>query len=116
MKLSFSKKIIGLVIGIVFVVSGATFGITYYLVSKDSDAQSLKEVGTLAESVQTSLEDLKEKISTVAYLLASREDVASAIKKKDTAFLQKLGEEVMKKTEPVAIPRRLATVSPARST
>ena len=102
MKLSFSKKIFGLLIGIVLVVSGSVLGTTHYLVSlvsKNSEAQLLKEVDIFAESVQASLDDYKEKLSSVAYLLASREDVASAIKKKDTPFLQKIGEEIAKKTD-----------------
>ncbi len=97
MKLSLSKKIIGLVIVTVFVVSGAIFGITYFFVSRDSDEQSQREVGMSAEAVQGNLDGLKEKIMTAASLMASRPDVASAIEKKDTLYLQRLSKEIMTK-------------------
>lgn len=96
-KLSFSGKIIGLIIVAVIVVSGAIFGSTYYFVSREFNKQAQEGITTHADSVQSSLDKLKEKITGVAYLVASRPDVASAIENKDTAFLQQLGKEVMHK-------------------
>jgi len=97
MKLSFSGKIIGLIIVAVIVVSGAIFGSTYYFVSREFKQQAQEDITTCADSVQSSLDKLKEKITGVAYLVASRPDVASAIENKDTAFLQQLGKEIMQK-------------------
>ncbi len=97
MKLSFSGKIIGLIIVAVIVVGGAIFGSTYYFVSREFNKQAQEDITTRADSVQSSLDKLKEKITGVAYLVASRPDVASAIENKDTALLQQLGKEVMHK-------------------
>ena len=99
MKLTLSKRIIGLVIVVVCIVSGATFGTTYFFVSKDSDEQSQREVGISAEAVQESLEDIKEKVMAAASQVALRIDVASAIEKKDVLFLQQLGKEIITKSK-----------------
>jgi methyl-accepting chemotaxis protein len=99
MKLSFSGKIIGLIVVAVSVVSLSIFGMTYYVVSKEFDAQSQKEVLTAADGVQAVLENLKEKALGVAYLTATRADVASALANKDSAFLQEFGASVMKNNQ-----------------
>jgi len=98
MKLTLSKRIIGLVIVAVCIVSGATFGTTYFFVSKDSDEQSQREVAISAEAIQESLEGIKERIIAAASQVALRLDVASAIEKKDALFLQQLGKEIITKS------------------
>jgi methyl-accepting chemotaxis protein len=99
MKLRLSKRIIGLVVAVVCIVSGATFGTTYFFVSKDSDEQSQREVGISAEAIQESLEGIKEKVMAAASQVALRLDVASAIEKKDVLFLQQLGKEIITKSK-----------------
>jgi hypothetical protein len=97
MKISFLKKIIGLIIAIVLIVSGATFGISYYLLSRDSDQQLQKEVTRISESVQENVDASKGGVLALAYLIASRPDVATAIRKRDSSSLQKVGREMMEK-------------------
>jgi methyl-accepting chemotaxis protein len=99
MKLTLSRRIIGLVIVVVCIVSGVTFGTTYFFVSKDSDEQSQREVGISAEAIQESLEGIKEKATATASQVASRLDVASAIEKKDAVFLQQLGKEIITRSK-----------------
>jgi len=99
MKLTLSKRIIGLVIVVVCIVSGATFATTYFFVSKDSEEQSQKEVRISTEAIQESLEGIKEKVMAVASQVTLRLDVASAIEKKDALFLQQLGKEIITKSK-----------------
>ena len=98
MKLSFSGKIIGLILVTVTIVSLSIFGVTFYVTNKEFDKQSQKEVLTAADGVQGFLENLKGKVLGVAYLTASRSDVASALESKDANFLQGFGADVMKKS------------------
>ncbi len=98
MKLSFSGKIVGLIVLSVLIISISIFGLTYYQTMRGLDEQSQNEVLMRAEAVQAYLEDLKEKAAGIAYLIATRPDVASAIKSGDAAHLQRTGEEILKKT------------------
>ena len=96
MKLSFSGKIIGLIIVTVTIVSLSIFGVTLYVTNKEFDKQSQNEALTSADAVQAFLENTREKAMGFAHLTASRADVVSALENKDAAFLQGVGAEVMK--------------------
>jgi methyl-accepting chemotaxis protein len=95
MRLSLSRKIIGVVILSVFVGSMAVFmAVTFMLGGYDDQAQ--RDVKNLAGAVQAQLDNLGEKVKGAAYLMAVREDVAAAIEKGDTRFLQQAGKELVK--------------------
>jgi methyl-accepting chemotaxis protein len=97
MKWSFSMKVVGLVLVTVLVLSGTIFGLTYYFVSTGFEEQTQKEISFLSTSVQSILDDYRNKVSDVGHLLAIRPDVAKAIESKDTAFLQRVSKDVVNK-------------------
>ena len=96
-KISFSGKIIGLVVMAVVLVSGATFLSTYYLMTGGFNDQTQKEITKLSEAVQNHLDGKVARLTTAARQVASRPDVAQAVEKKDTAYLQQVGREMVKK-------------------
>jgi methyl-accepting chemotaxis protein len=93
--LSLTGKIIGLVIMTVLVVGGATFGSSFYFLSKGYDEQAEKDIATTSKMIQTNFNDLKDKVKAATAAFADRPDIASAVEKKDTALLQKLGKSFM---------------------
>ena len=90
--LSLTGKIIGLIIMTVLIVGGATFGSAFYFLSKGYDEQAEKEIAMTSKMIQANFDDLKEKVKGLCRLLAGRPDVAAAVEKKDTAYLQNLGK------------------------
>ena len=78
MNLSFSMKVVGLVLVTVLFLSGTIFGLTYYFVSKGFEDQAQKEISLLSTSVQAILDDCRDKVMGVAHSLAIRPDVAKA--------------------------------------
>ena len=97
MKLSFSKKLIGLVLVTVLVLSGTLFGFTYYFVAEGVDAEILKEMRRLSNSVQMVMEDYRDRAAVVGHFIAIRPEVARAIEAQDTAFLRKVAKEAVGK-------------------
>ena len=96
MKLSFSGKIIGLILITVTIISVSIFGVTFYMTYKEFDKQSQNEALTSADAVQAFLENTKEKAMGFAQLTAARSDVVTALENKDAAYLQGIGADVMK--------------------
>ena len=92
---SLTGKIIGLIIVTVLIVGGATFGSAFYFLSKGYDEQAEKEVSMTSQMIQVNFNDLKEKVKGSAASFAGRPDVAAAVEKKDTAYLQNLGKALM---------------------
>ncbi len=97
-KMSFTKKVIALVVVSGFVTSASIFGITYYFASAGFQDQSQAELAKLADLVSGQMKETGLKLGITASLLASRRDVADAIEKKDSAFLQKMGKQIMSKS------------------
>jgi methyl-accepting chemotaxis protein len=93
---SLSTKIIGLVITAVFTVGVCVFASSYCFVNQGFNDQTQQDVGRLADAVQLHFDDVTAKMAAVAQLTAARKDVAEAITKGDTAYVQKLGKEVMR--------------------
>lgn len=93
--MSLSGKIIGLIIMTVLIVGGATFGSAFYFLSKGYDEQAEKEVAMTSRMIQVNFNDLKEKVKGSAASFAGRPDVAAAMEKKDTAYLQNLSKALM---------------------
>ena len=95
-KVSLSTKIIGLVVTAVFTVGACLFASTYYFVDKGFQDQTQQEIGRQADAVQLHFDSITARMLTAAKLTASRKDLAEAIEKGDSAFIQKLGKEVMR--------------------
>ncbi len=92
---SLAGKIIGLVIMTVLIVGGATFTSAFFFLSKGYDEQAEKEVAMTSRMIQVNFDDLKEKVKGSAASFAGRPDVVTAVEKKDTAYLQKVGKTLM---------------------
>ena len=95
-KMSLSAKIIGLVVTAVFTVGACLFASTYYFVDKGFQDQTQQEIARQADAVQIHFDSITARMSAAAKLTASRKVLAEAIEKGDTAFVQKLGKEVMR--------------------
>ncbi|MGA2227991.1 MAG: methyl-accepting chemotaxis protein [Syntrophobacteraceae bacterium] len=94
-RISFSGKIVALVVFTVIVVGAAAFGSAYYFFSKSFDEQAEKRIDLTSTAVQGTLDDLADKVKKHALSFSTRPDLAEAIEKKDTKRLQKLGKELM---------------------
>ena len=95
-KVSLSTKIIGLVVTAVFTVGACLFASTYYFVDKGFQDQTQQEIARQADAVQLHFDSITARMAAAAKLTASRRVLAEAIEKGDTAFVQKLGKEVMR--------------------
>ncbi len=94
-RISFSGKIVGLVLFTVIVVGGTTFASAYYFFSRSFDEQAEKRIDLTSKAVQGTLDDLLDKIRKHAVSFSTRPELAEAIERKDTKLLQKLGKELM---------------------
>ena len=94
-RISFSGKIVALVVFTVIVVGAAAFGSAYYFFSKSFDEQAEKRIDLTSTAVQGTLDDLADKVKKHALSFSTRPDLAEAIERKDTKRLQKLGKELM---------------------
>lgn len=81
----------------ILLLGGTTFLLTYHFVSKGFEENIQKELLLTANSVQTVLDDWKEKAAIISFALASRPDVAQAIQAKDTPYLQKVAKGAIEK-------------------
>jgi len=95
-KASMSTKIVGLVVTAVMTVGACVFASSYYFVNKGFNDQTQQDVRRLADAVQLHFDEVTAKMAAVAQLTAARKDLAEAIAKGDTAYVQKLGKEVMR--------------------
>jgi len=95
-KVSLSTKIIGLVVTAVFTVGACLFASTYYFVDKGFQDQTQQEIARQADAVQIHFDSITARMAAAAKLTASRKVLAEAIEKGDTAFVQRLGKEVMR--------------------
>jgi methyl-accepting chemotaxis protein len=94
-RISFSGKIVALVVFTVIVVGAAAFGSAYYFFSKSFDEQAEERIDLTSTAVQGTLDDLADKVKKHALSFSTRPDLAEAIETKDTKRLQKLGKELM---------------------
>ncbi len=104
MKLSLSGKFIGLVVLAVLLISSGCFLSTYVLTIRGSSENMRREVGRVAEAVQIQLDSTGSKMTIVAQATALRPDVVQAVEKTDSAYLQRVGKEIMRKTGAEFIP------------
>lgn len=94
---SFLSKL-GLVLAISFtIVCGAILGSTFFLMRGSQEKQAGQELKALSDSVEQSLNALKERSASVCYLLSSRVDVASGIEIETLPFFEGLTKDIGKK-------------------
>lgn len=94
-KVPITGKIIGLVVLTVIVVGGATFGFSYYFLSKGFDGQAEREVTAASAAVQAVVDDTLDRIRKNAVSFASRKDLAEAVAARDTAALKSIAKMLM---------------------
>jgi methyl-accepting chemotaxis protein len=92
---SLKGKIIGLIIMTVLIVGGATFGSSFYFLSKGYDEQAERDIAMTSRMIQNNFDDLKQRVKTATTAIAERPDVATAMEKKDAAYLQNLSKTYM---------------------
>ena len=85
-------KIVCLIVLTALIVGGAAFGSALYFLSRGYDEQAESGIALTAGMVQAKLADMQENVRSSAASLAGRPDVATAIEKRDTAYLQNLGK------------------------
>ncbi|MEN6439145.1 MAG: methyl-accepting chemotaxis protein [Syntrophobacter sp.] len=94
-RISFSGKIIGLVLLVVLVVGSVTVGAAYYFFVKGLNEQAQEGIGQTATGVQGALDEILDRVKRHAVSFSTRPDLAEAIEKRDTKALQQLGKILM---------------------
>jgi methyl-accepting chemotaxis protein len=92
---SLSAKIVGIVVVSVVVVGLTLTVCTWYFLNKSYNDESRGEISRLAGLVQSYVTAEAQKLASGAQMTAARKELAEAIEKGDTAFVQKLGKSVM---------------------
>ena len=95
MKLTLSKRIIGAVIISVLVGSTSAIISSFFLM-RGFDEQAQKDVEQYSRAVQSQLDNMQDKAREAAHAVAGRPDVAQAVKRGDTAYVQKVAKEILK--------------------
>jgi methyl-accepting chemotaxis protein len=95
MKLTLSKRIIGAVIISVLVGSTSAIISSFFLM-RGFDEQAQKDVEQYSQAVQSQMESMQDKSREAAHAVAGRPDVAQAVKRGDTAYVQKVAKEILK--------------------
>jgi methyl-accepting chemotaxis protein len=95
MKLTLSKRIIGAVIISVLVGSTSAIISSFFLM-RGFDEQAQKDVEQYSQAVQSQLDAMQDKAREAAHAVAARPDVAQAVKRGDTAYIQKVAKEILK--------------------
>ena len=95
MKLTLSKRIIGAVIISVLVGSTSAIISSFFLM-RGFDEQAQKDVEQYSQAVQSQLDNMQDKAREAAHAVAGRPDVAEAVKRGDTAYIQKVAKEILK--------------------
>ena len=93
-RISFTGRMVGLILLTVLVVGGATFCSSYYFFTKSFDEQAEQRIDLAAAAVQGTLDDLSDKLKRLAVSFSTRPDVAEAVDRQDTKRLQSLGKEM----------------------
>ncbi|MGE5799401.1 MAG: cache domain-containing protein, partial [Syntrophaceae bacterium] len=95
-KLSLSAKIVGIVVVAVVVVGATLTACTWYFLNKIYNEESRGEISRMVGLVQAHVADEAHKLESAAQMTAARKDLAEAIEKGDTAFVQKTGKEILR--------------------
>jgi len=94
-RMSFSGKIIGLVVLVVLIVGSVTVGASYYFFSKGLNQQAEEAIAQTASGVQSVQEEILDRVKRHAVSFATRQDLAEAIEKKDTKAVQQIAKVLM---------------------
>jgi hypothetical protein len=94
-RISFSGKIVALVLLTIGVIGGAAFGSAYYFFVKAFDDQAANRISQSTTAVQGILDDMMGTLKKNAATFSTRPDLAAAVEKKDTAYLQRVGKALM---------------------
>ncbi|MBI5582180.1 MAG: cache domain-containing protein [Deltaproteobacteria bacterium] len=95
MKLTLSRRIVGAVI-ISVLVGSASAIISSFFLMRGFDDLAQKDVEQYSLAVQGQLDGMQDRVREAAYAVAGRPDVAEAVKRGDTAYIQKVSKEVLK--------------------
>jgi methyl-accepting chemotaxis protein len=95
MNLSLTGKIVGLIVLTALVVGGVTFGAAFYFLAKGYDAQSEIGIALTSGTIQARVDDMKTKVKGNTAAFAGRPDMAAALEKKETAYLQSAAKTLM---------------------
>lgn len=94
-RLSFSGKIIAMVLLVIAVVGGVTFCSAYHFFSQAFDEQAQSGIDLITTAVQGTLNDMMERTKEHAVSFASRPDLLEAVARKDTDVLRRIAKELM---------------------
>lgn len=95
LRMTFSGKIIGLVLIVVFCAGSVTVGAAYHFFSKGLNEQAEEGIRQTATGVQMALEETTDRVKRHAVSFSKRPDLAEAVERKDTKALQKIGKALM---------------------
>ena len=95
-KLSLSAKIVGIVAAAVVVVGATLTVCTWYFLNKVYNEESRAEISRMAGLVQSRVVAEEQRLATAAQMTAARRELAEAISRGETAFVQSLGKEVIR--------------------
>ena len=93
MRLTFTGKIIAMLLFTVVLLTLATSLTVHYYLSDGLNRMSQNEIDTKADAVDAMLKDASSEVKGTTYLLASRPDVAAAIVARDKAALVKIAKQ-----------------------
>ena len=96
MRLTFTGKIIALLLFTVLLLTLATSLTVHYYLSDGLNHMSQNEIDTKADAVNAMLKEASNEVKGVTYLLASRPDVATAIAAKDKTALVKIAKDAQR--------------------
>ncbi len=96
MRLTFTGKIIALLLFTVILLTLATSLTVDYYLSDGLNRMSQNEIDTKADAVNAMLKEASGEVKGVTYLLATRPDVASAIVAKDKTALVKIAKDAQR--------------------
>ncbi len=95
MKLTLSKRIIGAVIISVLVGSTSAIISSFFLM-RGFDGLAQKDVEQISRAVQNQMDGMQDRAREAAHAVAGRPDVAEAVKRGDTPYVQKVAKEILK--------------------
>ena len=96
MRSSLFGKVIGLIAITAILVGGAVYGTSYLTITRGLQEQAQAEIKKMAGLVQGHVDELKDKASTTAAVLAVREDLVTAVEKGDKTAVQNLCQGYVK--------------------
>jgi methyl-accepting chemotaxis protein len=94
MRLSLSKRIIGTVMISVIIGSSAAL-ISSFMLMRDFNERAQQDVERYSTAVQAQLDGMREKCREAAHQFAVRPDVAEAVRKGDSVYVQKAAKEFL---------------------